>query len=884
MTDLRDELLNDAELEASLREQLAAMDDESFDLALAKVDEGLAALDDVPAPEALLERTMARIDAEATPQPGLFGTLLLGLGSGLGGLFGGVVASGRALGRVVRSPSRTAWLAMSASAACAMLVVTAVWTTMGSEVVSYAGSANVESAHTDPNDDTVDVQATSPVHEPAQQVAQNGPVTTLPATPDEPNDDGYFGGGLDVPAFREGGGEAVFADGDLAGDFEGEIELARNMDGLRDRSIEGDEGIVDAPERLSVDRGERGRSMDEGRTRNGWIGGQRQRTDGTYWQRGPGGAPMGSDEDERANAAVTGRLGANRRSEPTVGDELESGRYTIELDLAEEPETEPTEVSGLFESVLAGANGTGERGEVGELPASHFLAERDVTTGLSFQPARGLWANTYVPGDPSWRLLARRLRSAGAIAGLAESPLALAERVQPLAQRIAAPRSGALTLAAQADRASVEGRSRVLLQVALRGAAVRAGRRPTLRSMVVLDLRRPLDDEAQTQVRSLLSSLSRARTGADRIGLVVAGPEGGVVLEPGQLRLGQVTVALRQVFRGEHAGQATSLPEALATAVERVGQLSDADSPLGSGLVWLVTPGVSEAEARALEPTAHAGSLAGVTTTTVGLGGADLEPLETVALAGQGRRWLLDGDADGLVRGEVQAVSRVVARAVRLNVRLAPGVTLVDVLGSRPLAEVEARRVREAERSLDQQLARRLGILSDREEDDDGVQIVVPAFYADDTHVLLFDLVVDGPGPVADVTAKYKDLLRLTNGEATERVALGRGSDERGPREREVLRNLLAHQLSVALRRAAREVRTDRAAATATLREARARILAARRELGALASDRDLAAQLESCRAFEAALSAGAPAPLLADSLRYASRRLLFGDPLEVDP
>lgn len=164
------------------------------------------------------------------------------------------------------------------------------------------------------------------------------------------------------------------------------------------------------------------------------------------------------------------------------------------------------------------------------------------------------------------------------------------------------------------------------------------------------------------------------------------------------------------------------------------------------------------------------------------------------------------------------------------------------------------------------------------------MQIVVPAFYADDTHVLLLDLVVDGPGPVADVTAKYKDLLRLANGEASVRVALGRGRSERGPREREVLRNLLAHQLSVALRRAAREVRSDRAAAAATIRDARGRILAARRELGALASDRDLASQVDACRAFEAALTAGAPAPLLADTLRYASRRLLFGDPLEVVP
>lgn len=881
MTDLLEELLEDAELEASLREQLEAVDEGSFALVLAKVDDGLAELDEVAPPDALLAQTMARIDAEEKPQPGLFGTLVLGLGSGLGGLVGGVASLGRALARAAKSPSRTAWIAMSASAACATLVVSTLMVTSGDEsVAAVAGLTDLQS-----NDDIADVQATTPGFAPAQQASQNGSFGTLLPTPEEPvqpDDDEYFGGGLNVPSYGERRRRGI------EGDLGGRIDLAQDMDGdaLLDRAIGGDDGIVDTPRAVPA----RDRSLetdDSEQTGDGWAG-QGQRGEGDFRQGSQEGRPpVGLASTERSN--VGGESVADELSELGY---LEDGRFQNREGEPAEPEPE---VEGLFESTVVGPSGTEAPSRTqsstrnAELAANervvaHFLSERDIVDGLRFQPARGLWANTYVPGDPSWRLLGRRLRGAGSVAGLSESPFELAERVQPLTQRIAAPRSGALTLAAQADRASVEGRSRVLLQVALRGAAVRAGRRPTLRSMVVLDLRQPLDDESQTQVRALLSSLSRARTGADRIGLIVAGPKGGVVLEPGQLRLGQVTVALRQVFRGEHAGQATSLEDALATAVERVGQLGDADSPLGSGLVWLVTPGVSESDARTLEPAAHAGSLAGVTTTTIGLGSAELEPLETVALAGQGRRWQLGDDADALVRGEVQAVSRVVARAVRLNVRLAPGVKLVDVLGSRPLAEVEATRVREAERSLDQQLARRLGILSDREEDDDGVQIVVPAFYADDTHVLLFDLVVDGPGPIADVTAKYKDLLRLSNGEATERVALGRGRAERGPREREVLRNLLAHQLSVALRRAAREVHTDRAAAAATIREARGRILAARRELGALASDRDLTTQLESCRAFEVALSAGAPAPLLADSLRYASRRLLFGDPLEVDP
>jgi hypothetical protein len=52
-----------------------------------------------------------------------------------------------------------------------------------------------------------------------------------------------------------------------------------------------------------------------------------------------------------------------------------------------------------------------------------------------------------------------------------------------------------------------------------------------------------------------------------------------------------------------------------------------------------------------------------------------------------------------------------------------------------------------------------LGIRADRGSDEDGIKIVIPAFYADDTHAILLDLVVPRPGPVLEVSAKYKDLV-----------------------------------------------------------------------------------------------------------------------------
>lgn len=506
---------------------------------------------------------------------------------------------------------------------------------------------------------------------------------------------------------------------------------------------------------------------------------------------------------------------------------------------------------------------------------------RDEVSGLTYRSPTGRWSNTYVPGDPRWRLLARRLRrtGSGVLAGAGVSAFELAQQAQPTTPRIAAPAQSALALSVQSDRAQVEGQTRVLMQVGLRGAAVR-GRRPTLRSVVVLDLRNPLDDARRANVRSLLTSISRARTNADRIGIIVAGPHGGTLVEPGPLRLGEVTVALRRAFSAQ-GGEPTTLNTALASAIQSVSELSDADSPLGSGLVWLVTPGLDSAQASSLESVAHTGALAGVTTTTIGLS-PDIndEPLETLALAGHGRRWVIDAQPEQIVRQEIEAVSRVVARAVRLNVRLAPGTRLVGVLGSRSLSEIEAQRTAAAERAVDQQLASRLGIVSDRERDDDGIQIIIPAFYADDTHTILLDLVVEGPGAVADVSIRYKDLLRLDNGESSERLVLSRGRAERGPRQRDVLRSWLAHELSVSLRRAAMQVSSSRPAALAELQRARARLEIARTSLRAPATDRELVHQTELCQRFEAALNAGAAPAVLADSLRFASRRLVFGDPL----
>lgn len=495
--------------------------------------------------------------------------------------------------------------------------------------------------------------------------------------------------------------------------------------------------------------------------------------------------------------------------------------------------------------------------------------------GLAFHSASGYWANTYLPGDPAMRALGRQLQDQPQAA-------ALAALAQPMDARLDPPRQGALALRVAADRAAVEGRSRVLVSVGLRGAAQRSGRRPTLRAQVVLDLRQPLDAAGQARVRALLTSLSRARDGADRIGVVVAGPGGGELLPLGRLRYGELSVALRRAFAG--TGPVTSLPSAMEQAVQSIGQLEDDASPLGTSLVLLVSPGLSDGDAHAVARVAHTGTLAGVTTTTVGLGTPSLPPLERVALAGHGRRRVLAdaSEARPLVRAELTSVSRVVARAVRVRLRLAEGVQLVDVLGSRRLDEASAQRVREAEQAVDRALAARLGITSDRGDDEDGIQIVVPAFYADDSHTILLDLVVPGPGPVLDAQVRYKDLLRLGNRALTDRVQLARGGGSPGPRERAVMTERLGWEVASALREAAAHLEAGRAdLARARLAEGCDRANALRRSVPELGNEPALARDANLCDRYRAALVAGATDGI-AGSLRFAAHRRIFGDPLDL--
>jgi len=185
-----------------------------------------------------------------------------------------------------------------------------------------------------------------------------------------------------------------------------------------------------------------------------------------------------------------------------------------------------------------------------------------------------------------------------------------------------------------------------------------------------------------------------------------------------------------------------------------------------------------------------------------------MEALGALALAGQGRRRLVVDlkQARSVVETELAASGRIVARAVRLRIRLAEGVKLVEVLGSHSLDSVRSERVREAEQAIDRRVAKTLGIEADRGEDEDGIQIVIPAYYAGDDHVVLLDVVVPGPGYVADVRVRYKDLVGLRNAVANASLSVPAGTRPDDPLTCNVRKNLLAFRMSQDLQMASEQL------------------------------------------------------------------------------
>lgn len=819
--DLLAALRADEELDADVREALeldGPMDDEAIgalDALFARVDDELGALDAPEVPDDLVARTVERATREAAEAPGVVGSVWRLIASGWASLL--VLIGLPALARRDRAadprrgarsttettettkrprpPRWTMFRNVGAIAVGCAVVTLGVWTTFGHTV-------------------TESIQASTVMVE-----GLRGPSSGYRVDSNETDD---------LSEQRDLGGRASLTDSTTVADpSNAPVDLEQGLFWERSGETGEDGSRVAAlllPSRDPV-------SQD----------------------------PVSQDQDGERQGGQFGNAEFQQRVPNLLEDDERNGRDDRASGLPVQGSTGRIDNGVIDEEVVSRALGDDRAQNDRWRDDDESDTDGDALAGLRFHPRTGAWANTYLPGDPAWRDLARTVTRA-------PEARRLSDAAAPFDARLRRPRRDALALTVRADRRQVDGASRVRMQVGIAAAAGRT-RRPTLRTVVVIDAREA-DAVPAAEVEAVLTALSQARSTGDQVGVIVAGESGGVLRAPAELRLGEARVLAREVHTDGRA--AMSLEHAYREAVTLAGAL-EADAPLGSGLVLVVSPRLAGGEA--LVPTARAGALAGVTSSVLALRtpGADAT-LESFALAGHGRRWFVGArPADEVLRDEVAAASRSVARALRLEVVLAPGTRLVDVVGSRPLAAPQEATLRRAEQAIDRQLAAQLGIGADRGADAEGLRVYLPVFLSGDTHTMIFDLVVDGPGEVADVRLRYKDLLALGNREARESLQLGRGDGAPGPAERLVRGDLATQRLALALESAGRD-----------LPRARAHLQRASTEL-----DRHVAPLGEAHARHRALLdhflaALDAPPPHLAAALQHAGRRLRAGDPLSL--
>jgi TonB family protein len=515
--------------------------------------------------------------------------------------------------------------------------------------------------------------------------------------------------------------------------------------------------------------------------------------------------------------------------------------------------------------------------------ARALLEDRARLDGLAFREARGYWANTYVPGDATLRRLAARLESEAADLPHRDA--------RPAALPLDPSETSAISLTLHADRVGITEKSRLLVQVGIRAADRASRRRPPMNVAVVLDLPAGSSADDARASRALLEGLESAREPGDRFRLIATGPGGGELLSPEAFRRGALLVALQDLDERSANSPQTSFLDALSLAYEKVLAEDDPAKPLGTSLVLVVSGRPLGAALEESVRLASHGAIGGVTLSAVGLatdGPESESETKRLALAGQGRAYALteprEGEAASIVDRELSAGSRTVARALRLRIQLAEGVQLVDVLGSAPLSERETERTRSEEKAIDARLSKNLGIEADRGKDEDGIQIVIPAFYAGDMHSILLDVVASGPGPIAEVTARYKDLIQLQNTVARASLALTRSEAAAGPLETSVLKDYLDYRVSETLSDASAALRRRSAErARVDLEETRSLLSGLTVLVPTLSEDRDVSRDMALLDRYEE-LVAERTSPNaihdLYDSLLYASSLKRLWHPL----
>lgn len=357
--------------------------------------------------------------------------------------------------------------------------------------------------------------------------------------------------------------------------------------------------------------------------------------------------------------------------------------------------------------------------DLGLLSTGAKTARIDATRPERFLPRMCYFENTYLGGNAAYQEQLRRVQTA-----LGHTrPLRLA-RLD--AQAFDAPLDAGMALTASLDTTGLQQPGRVVLQVGLQGSQRYGWRRPPLDVVLVID------GPAAHATRPAIDALLGALGPRDRLGVIRAG-EAPLTAVTGMR-------AARDALLDVPAYPGGGGSAALQTAMDRAGRLLRAAAGQsaripGSQTVILLTQGQQDHARRATQA-AHALQTQGAVVSVIDLSADTQAEWWAVANAGHGNfhRTPL-ADLNTAVDAELASLAKVVARLLRVNVRLGPQAEGIRVIGSRVLEQAEVKAVKAREEATDRNLSKTMGLKADRGADDDGIQTVIPYFYGGDSQV-----------------------------------------------------------------------------------------------------------------------------------------------------